>query len=174
MALDKSDLIQLGPFQVADTPLAPNATGYHADVAKFGYDYKPDLSKTALAQANFDFSTEVVLLIPESSTYRELVAVVQEQLESIDLHVRVREVSRSDILTERQDFDLLLFDYAWGDYTALGIFLGPGPRNLLNYPSSDIADLVAQARATADFDRRQQLIIDARILPQKPVPVGNV
>jgi ABC-type transport system substrate-binding protein len=162
MALDKSDLTQLGPYHVADTPLAPNATGYHPDMAKFGYSYNPDLSKTMLAQAGFDFNTEVVILIPESSTYRELVLIVQKQLEFIGIPVRVREALGSDILTERQDFDLLLFDYAWGDYTALGIFLGPGPRNLLNYPSSDIADLVAKARATADFDERQQLIMDAQ------------
>ncbi|NIV34445.1 MAG: hypothetical protein GWN58_34790, partial [Anaerolineae bacterium] len=60
---------------------------------------------------------------PESNTYRELAAAVQQQLNAVGLsRVRVREVPRADILTQRQDFDLLLFDYAWGDYRALGIF----------------------------------------------------
>gem|GEM_PF-4507370 len=62
----------------------------------------------------------------------------------------------------RYDFDLLLFDYAWNDYTILGILLGPGPRNLLNYASDDVAGLVAQARTTADLERRQQLVLDAQ------------
>jgi ABC-type transport system substrate-binding protein len=67
-------------------------------------------------------------------------------------------------LTQRQDFDLLLFDYAWGDYTALGIFLGPGPRNLLNYPGGDVAGLVRKARTTADPDKRQQFVLEAQRL----------
>jgi hypothetical protein len=68
---------------------------------------------------------------------------------------------REDILTQRQDFDLLLFDYAWGDYRALGIFLGPGPCNLLNYPGGDVAGLVRKARRIADPDRRQQFVLEA-------------
>lgn len=104
-----------------------------------------------------------MLLIPESNTYRELAAAVQQQLQAVGLgQVRIREVLRADILTQRQDFDLLLFDYAWGDYTALGIFLGPGPRNLLNYPGGDIASLVRKARTTADPHQRQQFVLQAQ------------
>nr|HID12703.1 ABC transporter substrate-binding protein [Anaerolineae bacterium] len=164
LALEKTALADLGPFLVADTPLAPNATGYDPRVAAFGYGYAPDRSRALLAQAGFDADTEVVLLIPESNTYRELAAAVQQQLEAIGLRVRVREVSRADILTQRQDFDLLLFDYAWGDYRALSIFLGPGPRNLLNYPGGDVADLVRKARTTADRDRRRQFVLEAQRL----------
>lgn len=91
-----------------------------------------------------------------------LATAVQQQLGAVGLGVRIREVPRADILDKRQDFDLLLFDYAWNDYTALGIFLGPGPRNLLGYPSGDVARLVAQARATADLDRRQALVLAAQ------------
>lgn len=163
LALGKTALAELGPFLVADTPLAPNATGYDPRAAAFGYGYDPDRSRALLAQAGFDAEAEVVLLIPESSTYRELAAAVQQQLDAVGLsRVRVREVPRADILTQRQDFDLLLFDYAWGDYRALGIFLGPGPRNLLNYPGGDVAGLVAQARATADAGRRRQLVLEAQ------------
>jgi ABC-type transport system substrate-binding protein len=103
-----------------------------------------------------------VLLIPHSNTYRELVAVVQQQLQAGGLRVGVREVSRADILTQRQDFDLLLFDYAWGAYTALSIFLGPGPRNLLNYPGGDVASLVRQARVVANPSVRQQVVLEAQ------------
>lgn len=162
LALDKDALTKLGPFLVADTPLAPNASGYNPQAAAFGYGYDPDRSQALLTQAGFDTDTEVVLLIPESNTYRELAALVRQQLQSVGLRVRVREVPRADILTQRQDFDLLLFDYAWSDYTALGIFLGPGPRNLLNYPGGDVASLVAQARATADAGQRRQLVLEAQ------------
>jgi len=94
---------------------------------------------------------------------QEPVAVVQQQLQAVGLdRVRIREVPRADILTQRQDFDLLLFDYAWGDYTALGIFLGPGPRNLLNYPGGDVASLVRKARATADPDHRRQFVLETQ------------
>lgn len=163
LALDKTALAELGPFLVAATPLTPKATGYDSRAAAFGYDYDPVRSRALLARADFDADAEVVLLIPESNTYRELVAVVQQQLQTVGFsQVRVREASRSDILTQRQDFDLLLFDYAWGDYTALGIFLGPGPRNLLNYSGGDVASLVAQARTTDDLDLRQQLVLEAQ------------
>jgi peptide/nickel transport system substrate-binding protein len=163
LALDKTALAKLGPFLVADTPLAPTAVGYDPRAAAFGYGYDPDRSRALLAQAGFDLDAEVVLLIPESKTYRELAATVQQQLEDVGLsRVRVREVPRADILTQRQDFDLLLFDYAWGDYRALSIFLGPGPRNLLNYPGGDVAGLVARARSTADPLQRQQLVLEAQ------------
>jgi peptide/nickel transport system substrate-binding protein len=163
LALDKTALAELGPFLVADTPLTSNATGYDSRAAAFGYDYDPVLSRSLLDRADFDADAEVVLLIPESNTYRELVAVVQQQLQAVGLsQIRVREAPRADILTQRQDFDLLLFDYAWGDYTALGIFLGSGPRNLLNYSGGDIASLVARARTTEDLDLRQQFVLEAQ------------
>jgi peptide/nickel transport system substrate-binding protein len=163
LALDKTTLAELGPFLVADTPLAPGTVGYDPRAAAFGYGYDPDRSRALLAQAGFDAEAEVVLLIPESKTYRELAAAVQQQLDAVGLsRVRVREVPLADILTQRQDFDLLLFDYAWGDYRALGIFLGPGPRNLLNYPGGDVAGLVAQACATADAGQRRQLVLEAQ------------
>lgn len=115
MALDKTALAQLGPFLVADTPLAPSAVGYDPQAAAFGYGYDPDQGRTLLVQASFDADTEVVLLIPESNTYRELVAAVQQQLQAAGLRrIQVRETPQADILTQRQDFDLLLFDYAWG------------------------------------------------------------
>jgi len=162
LALDKTELAELGSFLVADTPLAPNAIGYDPHVAAFGYSYDPDRSQALLAQAGFDADAEVMLLTPESNTYRELAAAVQQQLAAVGLQVRIREVPRRDILTRRQDFDLLLFDYAWGDYTALGIFLGPGPRNLLNYPGGDVAGLVRKARTTADHDQRRQFVLEAQ------------
>lgn len=56
----------------------------------------------------------------------------------------------------------MLFNYAWGDYRALGIFLGPGPRNLLDYPSGDVADPVRQARTTADPNQRQEFVLAAQ------------
>jgi len=163
LALDKTALAELGPFLIADTPLAANAIGYDLRAAAFGYGYDPDRSQALLAQAGFDAGAEVVLLIPESKTYRELAAAVRQQLQAIGLsQVRIREVPRADILTQRQDFDLLLFDYAWGNYRALGIFLGPGPRNLLNYPCGDVAGLVWKARTTADPKQRQQFVLEAQ------------
>ncbi len=163
MALDKASLAEVGPFLVADTPLSPSTVGYDLRVAASGYGYAPERSRELLAEAGFDADAEVVLLIPESSTYRQLAAAVQQQLQAVGLsQIRLREVPRSDILTQRQDFDLLLFDYAWGDYTALSIFLGPGPRNLLNYSGGDVANMVNQARMTADLNLRQQYVSEAQ------------
>ena len=113
MALDKDALAAFGPFVVADTPLIPGAVGYMPQVAAFGYMYEPDRSRSLLAEVGFDGNVEVVLLIPESTTYRQLAGSVQQQLENVGFdRVRIREASRTDILTTRQNFDLLLFDYA--------------------------------------------------------------
>jgi peptide/nickel transport system substrate-binding protein len=162
-ALDKHALAESGPFLVADTPLAPDATGYTPQAAAFGYNYAPDRSRSLLVEAGFDGDHEVVLLIPESHTYRQLATVVRQQLKAVGIsQIRVRAVSRADILTTRQDFDLLLFDYAWENYTALSVFLGPGPRNLLGYPQTDVVALVTQARATVDAIQRRQLVLDAQ------------
>lgn len=180
MALDKSALAELGPFAVAQTPLSPDAIGYDPHLVEESIGYHPEQSRQLLAQTNFSASDEVVLLIPESNTYRELAAAVTAQLAVVGLEqIRVREVPRSEILTQRQDFDLLLFDYAWADYTALAIFLGSGPRNLLNYPDEEIADLVQRARATEDVNARQELILQAqrRVLEQaiwQPLLVRNI
>lgn len=163
LALDKSALAESGSFLVADTPLAPNAIGYDPRAAAFGHGHDPDRSQALLAQAGFDFDAKILLLIPESNTYRELAVAVQDQLKAVGLDgVRLREAPRADILTQRQDFDLLLFDYAWGDYTALGIFLGPGPRNLLSYSGSDVMNMVIQARITTDPGLRQRLVLGAQ------------
>ncbi|MBN2003404.1 MAG: ABC transporter substrate-binding protein [Anaerolineae bacterium] len=163
MAIDKEALATRGLFDVAETPLTPESIGYDAGVARFGYGYDPQRSRELLSSAGFDVALEIILLIPESRTYRDLAADVQQQLAAIGLsRVRIREVPREDLLARRQDFDLLVFDYAWGDYTALGIFLGSGPRNLLNYPEGNIADLIAQARMQADKDERRDMILEAQ------------
>ncbi|MER2600610.1 MAG: ABC transporter substrate-binding protein [Caldilineales bacterium] len=163
LALDKTALAAAGPFAVLDTPLAPNAAGYDPAVASAGYAFDPAQSRGLLSQAGQDYGQAITLLIPESATYRTLAALVQQQLEAAGLGpVQVREKPRSRLLNERQDFDLLLFDYAWADYAALSIFLGPGPRNLLNYAQGDIAGWIRQARATADPTLRQQLVNQAQ------------
>jgi ABC-type oligopeptide transport system substrate-binding subunit len=71
-------------------------------------------------------------------------------------------VPRDAIAARRQDFDLLLYDYAWRDYTALGIFLGPGPRNLLGYADGDIAGLITEARQARDEAARSRLLLAAQ------------
>lgn len=163
MALDKKALADLGPFAVADTPLSPTAIGYDPVVANFAYFYNPTQSRLLLQQANFDTAASLTLLIPESSTYRTLAKEVQRQLGDIGLNsIKIREVPIAKLLTERQEFDLLLFDYAWMDYSALSLFLGPGPRNLLAYPHNDIAALALQARATLDLEKRQALVQQAQ------------
>ncbi len=161
-AIDKTALAKLGPFLVTDAPLAPGTIGYDPRATAFSYNYDPDHSRALLAGTGSG-AEQVVLLIPESRTYQDLAAVVQQQLKDVGLErLQIRSVSRADILTKRQDFDLLLFDYAWGDYTALGILFGPGPRNLLNYPGRDVADLITRARTTSDVGLRRQFVLDAQ------------
>ncbi|MFQ5616438.1 MAG: ABC transporter substrate-binding protein, partial [Anaerolineales bacterium] len=146
LAIDRQAMLE-PVFQIAETPLTPNTIGYAPETAAFGYNYDPARSRALFRQIGFDMHAEMVLLIPESNTYRQIAGVVQEQLREAGFtNVFLREVPRADILTQRQDFDLLLFDYAWGDYTALEIFLGPGPRNLLSYGDNRIAALIQQAR----------------------------
>ena len=52
--------------------------------------------------------------------------------------------------------------YAWESYTALSIFLGIGPRNLLNYPRKDITHYVNKARKTDDSTLRQEYLYKAQ------------
>jgi ABC-type transport system substrate-binding protein len=162
MAIDKAALAERGPFEVARTPLAPNALGYDSRAAAFGYSYAPHRSHELLTQAGFDANIPVVLLLPVSDTYHELGDLVRNQLEAVGLKVQIREATRTEILTERQNFDLLLFDYAWSDYTALGIFLGPGPRNLLGYPGGDVSALIEEAHTLNDPAQRQQRVLEAQ------------
>ncbi|MEM8536012.1 MAG: ABC transporter substrate-binding protein, partial [Chloroflexota bacterium] len=163
LALNKEGFITSNAFRVADTPITTNATGYDAQVASHGYDYDPERSRKLLTETGFDNNEEMVLLIPESRTYRQLATIVQQQLSEVGIQqVRISEVPRSEILTTRQHFDLLLFDYAWESYTALSIFLGTGPRNLLNYPHQDITNYVNKARTTDDATLRQQYLYEAQ------------
>jgi peptide/nickel transport system substrate-binding protein len=161
--IDKQSLAALGPFSVANTPLTPNAIGYASELAGFGYAYAPARSRSLLDVAQFDGGVEVVMLVPEGTTYHEIATVVRRQLADAGIRsVHIRALPRAAILNQRQDFDLLLFDYAWSHYQALAVLLGPGPRNLLNYPNDDIAALVTRARATGDPAERQRLINDAQ------------
>ncbi len=165
MAIDRNALAAHGPYTVAETPLRPGTAGYNVNVAPFGYAHDPRHSRTLVSATGMDGTSEIVLLIPASHTYRTLAADLQQQLAAVGLsRVRIREVPREDLLAQRQDFDLLLFDYAWSDYTALGIFLGPGPRNLLNYPGDDVATLIAQARVTADQKEQHAIILEAQAI----------
>jgi peptide/nickel transport system substrate-binding protein len=163
-ALDAPALAASGPFEPADTPLAPYAVGYDRRAAAFGHRHDVAQARAAVAAAGADQSAEVVLMLPSGSqTYADLAALVVAQLAAAGwTHVRLRPVPRGEILDERQDFDLLLFDYSWGDYGALRFLFGPGTRNLLGYADDRIADLVTRARATADPDQRQALVLEAQ------------
>lgn len=163
MAVDK-DALASEIFLVADTPLSPAAIGYNPQVAMYGYQYDPLQSQVTLArQSDSERYHSLTLLFPESATYRELAATIREQLTAVGFQqVHLREVPRNEILVQRQDFDLLLFDYAWGDYTALAIFLGPTPRNLLHYGQGDVARLALQARVTDNDAARNSLIWQAQ------------
>ncbi len=171
MAINKAALVATGPFEIAHTPLSQAMTGYDVAAAAFAYPYDPASSRQLLEAAHFDFSAEIVLLYPESHTYRRLAELIVQQLSAIGIdHVRLRETPRTDISNHRHQFDLLLFDYAWGDYTALSIFLGPGARNLLSYPNGDVAALVQQAHGASTSDQRQALLLEAqRIVLQDAV-----
>lgn len=164
MALDRAALAASGPFEPADTPLSPDAIGYDHAAAAFGYGFEPERSRQLRTAAGLDPATEIVLLTPAGSqTYEDLAGLVRQQLMAAGFaNVRIRTAPRGEILDERQDFDLLLFDYNWGDYGALRFLFGPGTRNLLGHADSRIADLVTRARATADPAERQALVLAAQ------------
>lgn len=162
-AVDKAALVAGGPFLAADSPLGPNAVGYSAAAGNRAAPHDPAASRRFLAETGLASGRELVLMVPESRTYARLAGLVVAHLAEVGLgRVRIETRPRAEILSTRQDFDLLLFDYAWGDYTALAIFLGPGPRNLLGYPGSDIADMVSRARGTRTTAERTRLVTAAQ------------
>ncbi|MCE7984210.1 MAG: ABC transporter substrate-binding protein [Caldilinea sp. CFX5] len=163
MAINKVALAAMGPFDVADTPLNQAMTGYDSDAATYAHPHDPQQSRQQLQAVHFDPSAEIILLLPQSNTYRRLAEAIVQDLAAVGINnVRLREASRAEIASQRQQFDLLLFDYAWGDYTALAIFLGPGPRNLLSYPNGDVAELIQQARMAATDEQRQSHLLAAQ------------
>ncbi len=163
MAVDKETLAQSGPYRAAQTPLTQAMIGYDPQAARWSHTYDLAQSQMLLAERGFDFTAEYTLLIAESNTYRELAQFVLADLAAAGLtNVQLRAVPRTALLRERQDFDLLFFDYAWNDYTAFANFLGPTPNNLLSYPEADVSGLVRAARGTADPDHRQTLISQAQ------------
>lgn len=171
MAINKTSLAATGPFDVADTPLSRAMTGYDADAASYTYAYNLQQSRQQLQTLHFDPSAEIVLLLPQSNTYRRLAEAIVHDLAAVGINnVRLREAPRAEIASQRQQFDLLLFDYAWGNYTALAIFLGPGPRNLLSYPNGDVAELIQQSRMAATDEQRQSRLLAAqRIILEKAI-----
>lgn len=165
MAIDKERLVQSGPYLLAQTPLTPVTLGYNPQTAQWNHAYDQRQSQALLEELSFDFAAEYTLLIAEDSNYRELAQLILNDLAVVGLtNVQLREVSRAAMLSERQDFDFLLFDYVWRDYTTLANFLGPTSHNLLNYPDDDIRKLVRAAQGTADPELRQALIFQAQRL----------
>ena len=165
LAVDKERLAASGPYWVAQTPLTPAMVGYDSQAAAQSHPFAPAQSRALLQEQGFNFTAEYTLLIPESNTYRQLAQFVLADITAVGLtHVQLREASRANLLRERQNFDLLFFDYAWSDYTALANFLGATPNNLLNYPADDISSLVREARQTAVFRQKQALILQAQEL----------
>jgi len=165
--LNKLELAQMGPFVISNMVFGQATTGYDERAATFGYSFGPIKSKQLLnkgwQETSFSIDDEIVLLFPTSNTYRELALTIQQQLRTIGLqNVRLHEVPRKDILQKRQEFDLLLFDYAWGDYTALSTFFGSGPRNLLSYTNSDIPALIEQSLATKEPRVKQNFLLHAQ------------
>ena len=165
MAIDKERLAQSGPYLPAQAPLTPVTLGYSPQIAQWNHTYDQRQSQALLKELNFDFAAQYTLLIAEDSNYRELAQLILNDLTAVGLtNVQIRGVSRAAVLSERQNFDLLLFDYFWRDYTTLANFLGPTSHNLLNYPDDNIRELVRAARGTADPELRQALILQAQRL----------
>lgn len=163
MSINKTALAEQGPFVVAETPLTRSATGYDSRAARFTQPYDPEQARSMIIGMNTDLDAEIILLTPESNTYHDLSRMIAQNLKDVGFNnIRIREVARTDISMQRLDFDLLLFDYAWGDYTALSIFLGTGPHNLLYYPENDVASLIDGALSTPDLKQRKDMILEAQ------------
>ena len=163
-AINKEELVNSGPFNLTDSIFTPSMTGYSKATDDLLSSFDPDTAAQVLLSAGFSFGDEIIIMTPQSRTYAGLFDLIQNQLNSIGIsNVSLRQVPQTEMLENRQEYDLLLYDYSWADYTGLGSFLSPGTtRNLLNYPLDDISLTVRTSILTRERDERAALIKHAQ------------
>ena len=163
-AVDSQALAISDAFVSADTIFTPPANGYNERAAAYRIPYNPAQSAALLSDLSPLQARRITLSAADSPIHRRFAQEIQGQLHAVGIDVTVQAVPYAEIIAGRHAYDLLLFDYAWWDYTAVAAFLGPGPRNLLAYPESDAAELIFHALGTADAQARQDVLLQLQKL----------
>jgi len=190
-AVDKTTIINAilpSLAEPAHAPLPPSTFGYGPELADFGYQYNPDLSRQLLVDAGFSDddgdgiverdgqSLQLELLTNTSNTYGKVFVFLQSQLKAVGIEATIRTASGGEIaeITPTGEFDLLLYHYAWPYPSALSLFLSTdrvGGSNRVAYSNAAVDELLAQiALLIDDSPKKLTLLLDAQKIILQDAP----
>jgi peptide/nickel transport system substrate-binding protein len=150
--------------------LEPTNPYYNHEVDDL-YPYNPERAQELLAEANWDFDTEIDLLVPTGETTRELAGdVALANLTQAGFNVNYRKLeyrTELSIVRNERDFDLAMIrngvvfdpqsDYRAGNYSGEGY----------NYSYREFPELDAlldELSMTLEFEERQEIVHEIAVV----------
>jgi oligopeptide transport system substrate-binding protein len=182
MAIDKERIvtrITRGGEQVASSYTPPGIGGYRNPD---GLPHEPGIARQLLAEAGYpggaDFP-QVQYLFDTTSRLQEQIAVELQVMwqRELGVHVDLRKLEWKTYLVAQGELDYDLCRSSWiGDYndpnTFLDMFMGNNGNNRTGWSDPRYDELLRQANAQLDPNRREQLLQQAEtLLVREAVPI---
>lgn len=173
------DTVLAGHGQVINTiAFGPNAD-VPSDVDTYAYD--PDRARELLKEAGWDPSKKVRLeIIPGLRDREQVVDIVAGQLREVGIDAEVKRFDQAGLTTAigDRDFDLTISGYGFfnGDPSSMAArvrcdLFAPNGSNLVHYCNEDLDQLLEDAEATTDDQKRAAIYEQAQDIVNRDVPI---
>ncbi|MHB1681394.1 MAG: ABC transporter substrate-binding protein [Bacilli bacterium] len=187
-AIDRPGMIKgilYGTGIPANQPLSPGQMGYNPNVNN--YAYNPVKAKKLLAEAGYPKGFSVTFLVPTSGSGmqspKEMGTVIQGYLAAVGIKVKIVELDWGTFLNRvnqgAQKGNMDMWELSWMD-TAIDPSLVLGPLltrsswppgfNSGYYDNPQVDKLIADAQASSDQAKRNQMYQEAEALINKDAP----
>lgn len=163
-AIDKQKIVDAllqGQGTVMNTLYAQAHKYYNPDMTVMEYD--PDLSRELLAEAGWDSSTELKMMVPTGNTVREQSAVlIQQNLADVGITVNIQSADLSTVMSTMKDggADLGLMGGASTGAEPnfnVAFYTVDGPYDLSRLQDTEFQDLFAGIEEALDEQERVEL-----------------
>lgn len=174
-ALDKEQVAQTvnGMIKISPSVVSPILFGYTSDVQK--YEYNPEKAQELLAEAGFPTDFKITINYTKSYLYEELALLLKDALSKIGLNAEAIPVERAIVSQIRSEktYHLLpgtITRFDTDQYLSSFFTTGAGS-NYPGYSNERVDELIKQARAEQDTERRKELYAEAQKLIAEDMPV---
>ena len=165
MAINKEAIIKVVTFGngvVANSPIPQGTPFYNADAKNHPYD--PDQAKALIKEAGAEGATLTFLVGAGNKLREQTGVIVQQQLQAIGLNVEIKKIDAGQVWNTFKEggYDIApaywTYDVLDPDHK-LAFSLDGGKNNSYHtrYKNPEVTELINEARAELDSDKRQSL-----------------
>lgn len=168
------DQLLKGEGAICNGPIIPS-TIYYNKAIEGKYPYDPAKAKSLLAEAKWDASYVLKVMVPTGNKVRELSAdIVQANLQDIGLKLSIEKMEFATLRTRQKEDTWDLAFIGWGgplDPDVSSQYRTGGQYNNGGWSNKAMDDLLDKGLATADTEARKKIYDEFQLLFVEELPI---